>query len=153
MGARMGSAFRHYWKGHFVGDTPPALTDAIMAAHEAGTSLGGILIEPIHGLAHRIPDTHAAFGSRNARANVSALATWERPEDDEQHMGWAPATAASLEPYSLRGGGYLNYAQSDEKPGRVEQAFGSESFVRLRAVKRRCDPNNLFRFNANIPPA
>jgi len=35
----------------------------------------------------------------------------------------------------------------------VEQAFGAESFARLRAVKRRLDPENRFRFNANIPPA
>jgi FAD/FMN-containing dehydrogenase len=153
IGARMGSAFRHYWKGHFVADTPPALSDAIMAAHEAGTSLGGILIEPIHGQAHRIPDDSAAFGSRAAMANISALAIWERPEDDERHVAWARATAASLEAFSLRGGGYLNYAPSDETPGRVEQAFGAERFARLRGAKRRCDPDNLFRFNANIPPA
>jgi FAD/FMN-containing dehydrogenase len=153
MGARMGSAYRHYWKGHFVREAPQALIDVLMAAHEAGTSLGGILIEPIHGEAHRIPDDHAAFGARAAVANVSALAIWERPEEDERHVAWARATAASLEPYSLRGGGYLNYAPADETASRVELAFGPERFARLRGVKRRCDPDNLFRFNANIPPA
>ena len=153
MGTRMGSAFRHYWKGHFVREAPAALRDVLMAAHEAGTSLGGILIEPIHGEAQRISDDHAAFGARAAVANVSALAIWDDPEDDDRHVGWARATAASLEPFSLRGGGYLNYASADETAGRIERAFGAERFARLRAVKRRCDPDNLFRFNANIPPA
>jgi len=35
----------------------------------------------------------------------------------------------------------------------VKAAFGDERWDRLRAVKRRYDPDNLFRFNHNIPPA
>jgi FAD/FMN-containing dehydrogenase len=152
LGARMGSAYRHYWKGHFVRDGSPGLVDAVTAAHDAGTSAGGILIETIHGMAHRIPDQHAAFGARSAVANVSALGIWNDPAEDDRHVSWVRETAASLEPYSLRGGGYLNYAPADETAGRVERAFGGERFARLRAVKRRCDPDNRFRFNANIPP-
>jgi FAD/FMN-containing dehydrogenase len=153
MGARMGSAYRHYWKGHFVSELSPGLADAILAAHAAGTSEGGILVELIHGEAHRVPEASAAFGSRSALANVSALAIWDRPADDEVHLAWARESAARFEPYSLRGGGYLNYSPSDETAGRVERAFGPDRFARLRAVKRRCDPDNRFRFNANIPPA
>ena len=153
MGARMGSAYRHYWKGHFVSQLSSGLADAIMASHAEGTSEGGILVEPIHGMAHRVPDESAAFGSRSALANVSALAIWDRPADDDIHIAWARESAARLEPFSLRGGGYLNYSPTDETAGRVERAFGPERFARLRAVKGRCDPDNRFRFNANIPPA
>ncbi len=153
MGARMGSAYRHYWKGHFVSDLSPGLVDAIVAAHAGGTSVGGILVETIHGMAHRYPDDHAAFGSRAALANVSALGIWDRADEDDVHIAWVRESAAHFEPYSLRGGGYLNYSPSDETAGRVERAFGPERFRRLRAVKRRCDPDNRFRFNANIPPA
>ena len=78
---------------------------------------------------------------------------WSDPADDSAAIAWARATAAALEPFSLRGGGYLNYAPEDEPTQRVEQAYGTESFARLRAVKRRLDPDNRFRFNANIPPA
>ena len=150
---RMGPTYRHYWKGQFVGDVGPGLQATILehAARTPGESV--ILVEPIHGVAHRVPESHAAFGSRRALANVSALGIWSDPADDPAAMGWARDTTAALEPFSLRGGGYLNYAPEDESARRVEQAFGAETFARLQAVKRRVDPSNLFRFNANIPPA
>jgi hypothetical protein len=34
-----------------------------------------------------------------------------------------------------------------------EQAYGRSKYQRLREIKRRCDPANLFRLNANIEPA
>ena len=51
------------------------------------------------------------------------------------------------------GGGYLNYGARDEPIERVRAAYGDANFERLRQVKRRYDPHNLFRFNHNIPPA
>ena len=153
LAVRMGPTYRHYWKGHFVQGLTPALEDVVATAQDAMTAHSEILIETIHGAAHRFPESHAAFGARAAQANVSALAIWDDASDDARQIEWARATARSLEPFSLRGGGYLNYAQVDEPAHRIEQAFGAERFARLRAVKHRCDPDNRFRFNANIPPA
>lgn len=67
-------------------------------------------------------------------------------------MAWARAAAASFEPFSLSGGGYLNYPEIDQSASRVAAAYGPESFARLQALKRRHDPTNRFRFNGNIPP-
>lgn len=150
---RMGPTYRHYWKGHFVRELSADLESVVAAAQGAMSAHSEILIETIHGAAHRIPESHAAFGARAALANISALAIWEDPADDARQIAWARKSAESLEPFSLRGGGYLNYAQADESAARIEGAFGVERFARLRAVKRRCDPDNRFRFNANIPPA
>jgi FAD/FMN-containing dehydrogenase len=150
---RMGPTYRHYWKGQFVADVSAGLQATILDRAADAPADSAILIEPIHGLAHRFPDGHAAFGSRRALANVSALGIWSAAADDARAIGWARTTTAALEPFSLRGGGYLNYAPEDETASRVEQAFGGESFPRLQAVKRRIDPDNRFRFNANIPPA
>jgi FAD/FMN-containing dehydrogenase len=50
-------------------------------------------------------------------------------------------------------GGYLNYGAPDEPIERVRAAYGDSNFERLRQLKQRYDPNNMFRFNHNIPPA
>jgi FAD/FMN-containing dehydrogenase len=152
MGDRMGPTYRHYWKGQFVADVSAGLQATVLDHAASAPADSAILIEPIHGVAHRYPDGHAAFGGRRAVANVSALGIWSDVSDDVEAIGWARKTTSALEPFSLRGGGYLNYAPDDETANRVEQAFGRESFRRLQAVKRRVDPHNRFRFNANIPP-
>jgi FAD/FMN-containing dehydrogenase len=144
---------RQYWKGHLVGRVDESLADALVsAAAEAGGS-SFCLVELIHGRAHRIPESSAAFGGRAAVANVTALAIWDNPADDAAGISWARRFADSVEHLSLRGGGYLNYPELDQTAGRVAAAFPPESWNRLRQLKRRLDPDNRLRFNANIPPA
>jgi FAD/FMN-containing dehydrogenase len=47
---------------------------------------------------------------------------------------------------------YVN-EQADTGGEFPEQAYGSSKYRRLRAIKTRHDPANLFRLNANIEPA
>jgi FAD/FMN-containing dehydrogenase len=145
--------YRHYWKGHFLGEAPASLADAIVEAAAGIRDESAVLIELIHGAAHRIPAESAAFGGRAAVANVTAIGIWERREDDDAGIGWARRSASLFEPFSLRGGGYLNYPEVDQSAARVAAAFGDAAFARLRGVKARVDPGNRFRYNANIPPA
>jgi FAD/FMN-containing dehydrogenase len=144
---------RHYWKGHLVRETSAGLADAVISAAEGSGEDGFVLLELIHGAAHRIPAESAAFGGRHAVANVTALGIWRQARDDEAGIAWARRAATLFAPYSLSGGGYLNYGEVDETASRVAAAFGAETFAKLRQVKRTWDPDNRFRFNANIPPA
>ena len=107
----------------------------------------------MHGAALRVPPDATAFSRREKCFNVSAMATWEDAAGDGDHIAWARRTAAALEKRSTSGGGYLNYGAPDEPIERVRAAYGDANFERLRQVKRRYDPHNLFRFNHNIPPA
>jgi len=59
-------------------------------------------VEPIHGVAHRIPETSATFGGRPAVANVTALAIWNDAAADEREIAWARRMADSVAPLSLR---------------------------------------------------
>lgn len=145
---------RHYWKGHFLreltGATFAALVDSISAADAPG--LGFILLEGIVGAGRIEPVGGAAFGQRKAAWNASALAIWESPDDDESAIGWARRVAEIVASASLTGGGYVNYSPVDESADRVRAAYGEDRYARLVAVKRRLDPDNVFRFNHNIRP-
>lgn len=144
---------RHYWKGHLVREATTGLAEAIASAAESSGDDGFILVELIHGAAHRVPAESAAFGGRRAIANVTALGIWERPRHDDEVRAWARRAAQLFAPYSLAGAGYLNYAEVDQTAERVAAAFDPKTFDRLRAIKRMWDPVNRFRYNANIPPA
>jgi FAD/FMN-containing dehydrogenase len=141
---------RHYWKGHFVHELPDELIDALLERVVAlGRPPGGVLIESLHG-APKDADA-GAVSFRHAAFNVSAMATWQDTRLDEEHVQWARDTAAAVEPWSVSGG-YANYMQADEPIERIRAAFGEEAFERLRALKKRYDPDNVLHRNQNIPP-
>ena len=144
---------RHYWKGHFVRELSDELIDELVdRVFEHGRPSDHVLVESLHGAPKETDPEHGALGFRNAAFNVSAMAVWDDAEQDADHIAWARETAAAIEPWSLRGGGYVNYMQADEPIERVRAAFGAGSFDRLQALKRRYDPGNLLRRNQNIPP-
>jgi FAD/FMN-containing dehydrogenase len=145
---------RHYWKSHFVRELPDdAVAFAVEHFSRRTSPLGTILVEPLQGLATRIPEESTAFANRGAAFNLSGLSIWDSPAADGEEIAWARAFGEGISPYSYRGGGYLNYMGRDEPLERVEAAFGREKFTRLREIKRRYDPDNVFRQNQNIPPA
>jgi FAD/FMN-containing dehydrogenase len=145
---------RNYWKGHFVRalDAP-----TIQATIDAMTTVPGamsfLLLEAITGQARHEPQGGAAFGQREATWNVSALGIWEDLAEDDAQIGWVRGFVDRIRPASLTGAGYGNYSSADESAERVKAAYGDERFARLQRIKARYDPENVFRFNHNIPPA
>jgi FAD/FMN-containing dehydrogenase len=146
---------RHYWKSHFVSALTDGLIDDIVECYLARPqdSDDEILIEQMHGAALRVPADATAFSRRDSCFNVSALGIWDDATQDREHTAWARRTAAVVESHSNSASGYLNYGAPDEPIERVRAAYGDTNFARLSQLKRRYDPDNLFRFNHNIPPA
>lgn len=58
---------------------------------------------------------------------------------------WRP-----IEP--LTTGYYINHGGYDESERRIRENYG-DNYARLAILKKRYDPLNLFRLNANIKPA
>jgi FAD/FMN-containing dehydrogenase len=146
---------RHYWKGHFLRELDAAAAEAIATAMRTAPngSSSFVLLEALNGQARVEPAGGTAFGQREARWNASGIAIWEDPTHDAVQIAWARRTTDALAVSSLTGAGYGNYAPLDETDERVRAGFGSEQHARLRDIKRRYDPDNVFRFNQNIPPA
>jgi len=98
----------------------------------------------------RIPAESTAFAHRTSRILVSLAAFYEGPEDRLVREGWLGQFDEALRQGDA--GAYVNFL-ADEGQERVRAAYPGSTWDRLRAVKRRYDPTNLFRLNHNIPPA
>src|SRR2546427_657835 len=145
---------QNYWKGHFVREMPEAAIDAVMDAAGGMTSEhSAILIEAPHGAASRVADADTAYSQRDKRYNISALAIWEEDGNPQRHIQWTRDFAARIQPLSGGGAAYVNYLGSDAGAEEVKGAYGAEKYRRLRMLKAKYDPQNVFRYNQNIPPA
>ena len=47
---------------------------------------------------------------------------------------------------------YVNFLEVDER-ARIGEAYPTETYARLAAIKQDYDPTNVFRLNQNIAPA
>jgi FAD/FMN-containing dehydrogenase len=111
--------------------------------------LSQVILGRMGGAVARVPADATAFPHRQARNLLWIVTGWTPDEDAEPHLAWARATHGAMKPFAA-GGVYVN-ALGDE-PDRVRAAYGT-NWERLREVKRAYDPDNVFRRNANIPPA
>jgi FAD/FMN-containing dehydrogenase len=140
-----------YWRSDFVGE----LTDeaiAVHAEHSAGlpTVQSTMHLYPIDGAAHDVATGDTALSYRNARYGQVIVGVDPDPANVGPMTAWTKSYHDALHPHSA-GGGYVNMLMHDEGPERVRAAYG-ENYDRLVDVKRRYDPQNLFRVNQNIAP-
>lgn len=101
------------------------------------------------GAVSRVADRETAFNGRGAGHTVNVNATTVTADGFEHEREWSQALWTALQPYHT--GVYVNFLM-DEGEDRIRAAYGAEKYHRLRAVKRRFDPDNFFRLNQNIPP-
>jgi FAD/FMN-containing dehydrogenase len=87
---------------------------------------------------------------RDAPWTVHPFAAWEDPADDERCVRWVRDARADVRPWTT-GAVHLNLI-GDEGPERVVAGLGAEHTRRLAELKRRYDPDNVFRSNHNIRP-
>ena len=142
---------RHYWKGHFLKSLPDDLVErsAEHVARRPATGFGTLLIEFINGAPLRVPAEAMAFNQRDATVNASALGIWTDPAADGDHIDWAREYAAAIESEST-GAEYVNYMAETAPADRLRSVYGEAKLARLRELKARYDPDNLFRFNHNL---
>ncbi len=142
---------RNYWKTHDFERLDDGLIDTLIEAVE---TLPGpeceIFIAHIGGAMSRVPVAATAYPQRKAHYIMNVHTRWRDAAEDQLCIGWARDLFQRTAKYSL-GSAYVNFMPEDESD-RIEMVYGP-NFQRLSEVKRRYDPDNLFRSNQNIKPA
>jgi FAD/FMN-containing dehydrogenase len=143
----------NYWKANFLADLSDQAIDTMIERFAACPSpMSGMLLEHFHGAATRVAATATAFPHRTPGYNLLMAGEWMSPADTATNVAWVRDTYAAMSPH-FASGRYVNYLNTDEvgDQGAVAAAFGP-NFARLREMKRRYDPDNVFHHNQNIKP-
>ena len=104
----------------------------------------------MHGEVCRVAPDATAFELRQpGAAHLTYWLTWKEPANAAACMKWHNKIFERLESYT-GGRVYTNYMST---PGgaNARSVFGS-NFMRLKQIKKKYDPNNIFHLNQNILP-
>jgi FAD/FMN-containing dehydrogenase len=141
----------YYIKSGFVRSLSPKVIDAIVSHLEAGPMATGVVNIPHQGGAiNRVKPDATAFWHRDANHSVMMIGFWDDPANAASNRQWVKDGWKKVEP--LTNGFYVNEFAHDDPASRVEATYVG-NYPRLVALKKRYDPTNLFRMNANVSPA
>jgi hypothetical protein len=102
------------------------------------------------GAVARRDEDATAFNGRQAGHTFNITASTETAEGFDEEREWVRGLWSALEPHHMDSV-YVNFLM-DEGEDRVRAAYGGERYDRLKALKTKYDPDNLFRLNQNIAP-
>jgi hypothetical protein len=140
-----------YWKGGYVKDLSDRAIDVhLRYAMEAPSELSLMHLYPIDGAVHRLGKHDTPWNCRDGSWSMVIAAIDPDPAKAAQLKRWGRAYWEAVNPFTT-GGGYVNFMMGDEGDTRIKATYGG-NFERLVAVKRKYDPNNVFRVNQNIKP-
>jgi FAD/FMN-containing dehydrogenase len=131
----------------FVSGAPEAILEHLetSTAHVAYVQL-----RVLGGAMARVPDDATAFGHRGAKMMLNVAATYKSPDEGLEHAAWVDSLATALSDGTSAA--YVGFLRDDGDKS-VRRAYPPATLERLAEVKRRYDPDNLFRRNLNVHPA
>jgi FAD/FMN-containing dehydrogenase len=142
---------RNYWKSHdFVGLSDAAIETVVEAAGRLPGDECEIFIAHVGGAMAKVKPDATAYPQRQSHFIMNVHTRWRDQSQDDRCVEWARKLSAATAPHAA-GSVYVNFMPEDETD-RVELAYGA-NYRRLAGIKRRYDPDNLFRLNQNIRPA
>jgi FAD/FMN-containing dehydrogenase len=143
-----------YLKGGLVHDMSAEFIDTFAGCIEnARLDSFDLGLQPIGGAISRVKPHDTAYWNRSASYSMHVLGFWKPDADHdtiERNKEWVRSSWQKLEP--LTHGTYVNITAGDDHDSHLAAAYG-DNYPRLAALKKRYDPGNLFRLNANIKPA
>ena len=144
----------YYERSGFLTRIVPELIDSAVDCMESAEPPGARIMftGDCAGAFTRVARDATAFWNRDARSTLIVQSFWDDPRDaaaSEAHLQWARKTFDRLSPHTK--GFYVNTLAADDASQRVRTSYG-DNYARLVTLKRKYDPTNLFRRNANIDP-
>ena len=147
-------SFRHGWWYYMRSCDVAELTDEIIEitvehSLRIRSPLTAFPIWQGGGAVARVGADETAFNGRGVGHTFNITGMTESSEGFEEEREWVRSFWSALEPWHTSV--YVNFLM-DEGEDRVREAYGAEKYGRLKALKRRYDPENFFRLNQNIAP-
>jgi hypothetical protein len=140
---------RYYYKSGFVPRVGEPLIDEMVRAFEdAPACVTGMPLIHVGGAIARVPGNATACWNRTAERDLLVQADWSERADSERNVQTTRTMWRHLEPFTE--GFYINTDTPDDER-RLRLTYG-DNYQRLATLKKRVDPTNLFRLNANIRP-
>ena len=138
-----------YLKGGFITGFRAKLIDTILDGMQPHPDRSAMMIfQQGGGAIKRIPADATAFAHRYSENNMIATMGWKPGSPGEEHVRAIKRYWATLMPFTH--GFYVNEAD-DDNVGLINKNYQG-NYERLLGIKRRYDPDNMFRLNANIRP-
>lgn len=146
------SGLNQYWKTEFLpGLSRDYLDTWRRAALEVASPMSYSVIFHIEGAANERASDDGAIGNRDARFVSGFSGVWPPGEDGAEIVAAVREGWQQIRPYST-GGNYVNFQLAEDQDDRTTAAY-RQNIDRLRRIKAKYDPDNLFRSNRNISPA
>jgi hypothetical protein len=153
--AMFDASFPEGWWYYFRSCDVATLTDEVIDitaehAQRIRSPLTAFPIFHLGGAVGRVGDDETAFHGRSTGHTFNINATTATRDGFDEEREWSRAFWSALQPYHT--GVYVNFLM-DEGQQQVRDAYGARKYDRLRALKRKYDPDNFFHMNQNLPPA
>ena len=134
----------------FADSLEPADVEAILEQLQQSTAMmKAVQLRVLGGALARVPQEVTAFAHRDRGLFVNIAAMYMDPEEKDTHDAWVAGVAGLLSRDGA--GGYVGFL-GEEDEATIRAAYPGPNWDRLREIKQRYDPDNLFRLNHNIPP-
>ena len=142
-----------YWKSIYLsGLDDDLIRELVDRAKTLPSDQCLVALWHLGGAVARTAPTATAFGRRTAPYLLSYDSCWIDPALGDAVIAWTKAQIDFAAGHSP-GGSYLNFPGVGAVDLEAVKAAYGENYDRLRRIKARYDPHNMFRLNQNIPPA
>jgi FAD/FMN-containing dehydrogenase len=145
---------REYFKIDWLRElSDEAIDVAVELADNMPAPFAQVILAPMGGAVARTDNDALALSVPDAPWAYFALTMWMDPAEDDKNVAWTRGFNESMQKFGLGKAAMPNFIAADEGIMRLRDSYGEEKYERLVGLKRKWDPDNLFRLNQNIDPA